>query len=79
MIMAEKEGFEPSNRVNGYTISSRAPSAKLGDFSTYFYSVFAAENILSRLRLRPSQHIVIKPFFVSQLDYYTTVCIAYQK
>ena len=31
--MAEKEGFEPSRRVNAYTISSRAPSTKLGDFS----------------------------------------------
>ena len=32
-ILAEKEGFEPSNPFTGYTISSRAPSTKLGDFS----------------------------------------------
>ena len=31
---AEKEGFEPSNGFTRYTISSRAPSTKLGDFST---------------------------------------------
>ncbi len=31
---AEKERFELSNRFTGYTISSRAPSTKLGDFST---------------------------------------------
>ncbi len=31
--MAEKERFELSNRFTGYTISSRAPSTKLGDFS----------------------------------------------
>lgn len=33
-IMAEKEGFEPSRPFPAYTISSRAPSTKLGDFST---------------------------------------------
>ncbi len=32
-MLAEKEGFEPSNPFTGYTISSRAPSTKLGDFS----------------------------------------------
>ena len=31
--LAEKERFELSNRFTGYTISSRAPSTKLGDFS----------------------------------------------
>ena len=31
--VAEKEGFEPSNPFTGYTISNRAPSTKLGDFS----------------------------------------------
>ena len=31
--VAEKERFELSNRFTGYTISSRAPSTKLGDFS----------------------------------------------
>ena len=31
--LAEKEGFEPSNGFTRYTISSRAPSTKLGDFS----------------------------------------------
>ena len=34
-FVAEKEGFEPSNRFAGYTISNRAPSTKLGDFSVY--------------------------------------------
>ena len=33
--MAEKKGFEPLNPFTGYTISSRAPSTKLGDFSIY--------------------------------------------
>ena len=33
-LLAEKERFELSNRFTGYTISSRAPSTKLGDFST---------------------------------------------
>ena len=32
--MAEKVGFEPTRRFTAYTISSRAPSTKLGDFST---------------------------------------------
>ena len=32
--MAEKERFELSNGFTRYTISSRAPSTKLGDFST---------------------------------------------
>ena len=31
--MAEKERFELSNGFTRYTISSRAPSTKLGDFS----------------------------------------------
>ncbi len=31
--VAEKERFELSNPFTGYTISSRAPSTKLGDFS----------------------------------------------
>ena len=46
--MAEKEGFEPSNPFTGYTISSRAPSTKLGDFSIVsacvnvrYYSIIA--------------------------------------
>ena len=30
---AEKVGFEPTNGFTRYTISSRAPSTKLGDFS----------------------------------------------
>ena len=34
-MLAEKDGFEPSNPFTGYTISSRAPSTKLGDFSIY--------------------------------------------
>ena len=34
-LVAEKEGFEPSNPFTGYTISSRAPSTKLGDFSIF--------------------------------------------
>ena len=33
LFTAEKERFELSNRFTGYTISSRAPSTKLGDFS----------------------------------------------
>ena len=33
--VAEKVGFEPTNRFTGYTISNRAPSTKLGDFSKY--------------------------------------------
>ncbi len=33
-LMAEKVGFEPTRRFTAYTISSRAPSTKLGDFST---------------------------------------------
>ncbi len=33
LFLAEKERFELSNRFTGYTISSRAPSTKLGDFS----------------------------------------------
>ena len=33
LSLAEKERFELSNRFTGYTISSRAPSTKLGDFS----------------------------------------------
>ncbi len=33
-FMAEKERFELSNGFTRYTISSRAPSTKLGDFST---------------------------------------------
>ena len=32
-VLAEKERFELSNPFTGYTISSRAPSTKLGDFS----------------------------------------------
>ncbi len=32
-FVAEKEGFEPSRRFTTYTISNRAPSAGLGDFS----------------------------------------------
>ena len=34
-VEAEKEGFEPSRSVKTYTISSRAPSTKLGDFSIW--------------------------------------------
>ncbi len=34
-IFKIKGGFEPSNRFAGYTISNRAPSTKLGDFSVY--------------------------------------------
>ena len=34
MDLAEKERFELSNGFTRYTISSRAPSTKLGDFST---------------------------------------------
>ena len=33
LTMAEKERFELSNGFTRYTISSRAPSTKLGDFS----------------------------------------------
>ena len=33
IFVAEKKGFEPLNPFTGYTISSRAPSTKLGDFS----------------------------------------------
>ena len=33
-FLAEKERFELSNGFTRYTISSRAPSTKLGDFST---------------------------------------------
>lgn len=33
-VVAEKERFELSNGFTRYTISSRAPSTKLGDFST---------------------------------------------
>ena len=47
-MLAEKEGFEPSNPFTGYTISSRAPSTKLGDFSigsacvnVWYYSIIA--------------------------------------
>ncbi len=33
--LAEKEGFEPSDGFTHHTISSRAPSTKLGDFSKF--------------------------------------------
>ena len=33
--MAEMERFELSNPFTGYTISNRAPSTKLGDFSKH--------------------------------------------
>lgn len=38
--MAEKKRFELLNPVTGYTISSRAPSTGLGDFSISLYAAF---------------------------------------
>ena len=46
--VAEKEGFEPSRRVNAYTISSRAPSTKLGDFSMHIVRYLIAPDHSSR-------------------------------
>ena len=47
--VAEKERFELSNPFTGYTISSRAPSTKLGDFSIFSCERFQAAECLVRL------------------------------
>ena len=55
--MAEKEGFEPSNTFLRYTISNRAPSTKLGDFSKCHSNsgdlYIIIENILQVNRKKP--------------------------
>ena len=43
LIMAERVGFEPTNGINRYTISSRAPSTRLGHLSINIISVYLSK------------------------------------
>ena len=61
--MAEKVGFEPTNRFTGYTISNRAPSTKLGDFSKYSVRRLAAAFLISWSCLFQTRSVIIAHSF----------------
>ena len=61
-VVAEKERFELSNGFTRYTISSRAPSTKLGDFSMSQALLVNGHYITINLSLRQALFSVLQSF-----------------